>query len=184
VDQRALDSAARALVVEILSDTRNTDEIEHAAYEAASEAVQLDIKIAEAEAVAEALTDRLGRGEITLARYDLVIKPVDERIASLRAERAALPDPGPVPGAQQSLGTSRAQWRQRWDTADYKGKSCGHPGCGISTWDEVMAVVKAAVDAVAARAPRVSVTLKADIRPGVTGALQAKVEALEQYLDS
>jgi uncharacterized protein YqgV (UPF0045/DUF77 family) len=47
-----------------------------------------------------------------------------------------------------------------------------------------MAVVKAAVDAVAARAPRVSVTLKADIRPGVTGALQAKVEALEQYLDS
>ena len=122
VDQRALDSAARALAVEILSDTRNTDEIERAAHEAASEAVQLDIKIAEAEAVAEALTDRLGRGEITLARYDLVIKPVDERIASRRAERAALPDPGPVPGAQQSLGTSRAQWRQRWDTADHKGK--------------------------------------------------------------
>ena len=122
VDQRALDSAARALVVEILSDTRNTDEIEHAAYEAASEAVQLDIKIAEAEAVAEALTDRLGRGEITLAHYNLVIKPVDKRIASLRAERAALPDPGPVPGTQQSLGTNRAQWRQRWDTADYKGK--------------------------------------------------------------
>jgi site-specific DNA recombinase len=90
--------------------------------QAASEAVQLDIKIAEAEAVGEALTDRLGRGEITLAHYDLVIKPVDERIASLRAERAALPDPGPVPGTQQSLGTSRAQWRQRWDTADYKGK--------------------------------------------------------------
>jgi len=57
VDQRALDSAARALAIEILSDTRNTDEIEHAAHEAASEAVRLDIKIAEAEAVAEALTD-------------------------------------------------------------------------------------------------------------------------------
>jgi uncharacterized protein YqgV (UPF0045/DUF77 family) len=54
----------------------------------------------------------------------------------------------------------------------------------ISTWDEVMAVVKAAVDAVAARAPRVSVTLKADLRPGVTGALAGKVEALERYLDS
>jgi uncharacterized protein (TIGR00106 family) len=51
-------------------------------------------------------------------------------------------------------------------------------------WDEVMAVVKAAVDAVAARAPRVSVTLKADIRPGVTGALQAKVEAIERQLGS
>jgi DNA invertase Pin-like site-specific DNA recombinase len=122
VDQRALDAAAHALVVEILSNTRNTDEIQHAVHEAASQAVQLDIKIAEAEAVAEALTDRLGRGEITLARYDLVIKPVDERIASLRAERAALPDPGPVPGTQPSLGTSRGQWRQRWDTADYKGK--------------------------------------------------------------
>jgi uncharacterized protein (TIGR00106 family) len=51
-------------------------------------------------------------------------------------------------------------------------------------WDEVMAVVKRAVDAVAARAPRVSVTLKADIRPGVTGALQSKMVALEQHLGS
>jgi len=49
-------------------------------------------------------------------------------------------------------------------------------------WEEVMSVVKAAVDAVAARAPRVSVTLKADIRPGVTGALQSKVESVERYL--
>ena len=47
-----------------------------------------------------------------------------------------------------------------------------------------MAVVKRAVDAVAARAPRVSVTLKADIRPGVTGALQGKMDALEHYLES
>ena len=36
-------------------------------------------------------------------------------------------------------------------------------------WDEVMAVVKQAVDVVAAGAPRVSLVLKADIRPGVTG---------------
>jgi len=41
-------------------------------------------------------------------------------------------------------------------------------------WDEVMDVVKRAVDAVAAKAPRVSLTLKADVRPGVTGALDAK----------
>jgi uncharacterized protein (TIGR00106 family) len=51
-------------------------------------------------------------------------------------------------------------------------------------WDEVMEVVKQAVAAVAARAPRVSVTLKADIRPGVTGALESKVESLEQHLRS
>jgi len=49
-------------------------------------------------------------------------------------------------------------------------------------WDEVMAVVKQAVDAVAAVSPRVSVTLKADVRPGVTGALDAKVEHIERAL--
>lgn len=49
-------------------------------------------------------------------------------------------------------------------------------------WDEVMAVVKGACDAVAARAPRVSVTLKADIRQGVTGALDAKMASLERHL--
>jgi uncharacterized protein (TIGR00106 family) len=51
-------------------------------------------------------------------------------------------------------------------------------------WDEVMDVVKRAVEAVAAKAPRVSVTLKADIRPGAAGALDAKVEAVERYLES
>jgi len=49
-------------------------------------------------------------------------------------------------------------------------------------WDEVMAVVKQAVDVVAAKAPRVSVVLKADIRPGATGALTAKMESLERHL--
>jgi uncharacterized protein YqgV (UPF0045/DUF77 family) len=52
----------------------------------------------------------------------------------------------------------------------------------ISTWDEAMAVVKEAVGAVAARAPRVSLVLKADLRPGVTDALDAKVETIERYL--
>jgi uncharacterized protein (TIGR00106 family) len=49
-------------------------------------------------------------------------------------------------------------------------------------WDEVMAVVKAATDAVAARAPRVSLVVKADLRPGVSGAMEAKVESVERYL--
>ena len=50
-------------------------------------------------------------------------------------------------------------------------------------WDETMEVVKRAVEAVGARAPRVSLVLKVDIRPGVTGALTAKVEAVERYLE-
>jgi len=49
-------------------------------------------------------------------------------------------------------------------------------------WDETLDVVKRAVEAVAARAPRVSLVLKADLRPGVTGALTAKVETVERYL--
>lgn len=49
-------------------------------------------------------------------------------------------------------------------------------------WDEVMAVVKQAVEAVAAVSPRVSLVLKADIRPGFTGQLAAKVERIEQAL--
>jgi uncharacterized protein (TIGR00106 family) len=51
-------------------------------------------------------------------------------------------------------------------------------------WDEAMAVVKKAVEAVAARAPRVSLVLKADLRPGVTDALTGKVETIERYLSS
>ncbi|MCV7301602.1 thiamine-binding protein [Mycobacterium barrassiae] len=49
-------------------------------------------------------------------------------------------------------------------------------------WDEVMAVVKQAVDAVAAVSPRVSLVLKADIRPGHTGQLTAKVQRIEDAL--
>jgi uncharacterized protein YqgV (UPF0045/DUF77 family) len=45
-----------------------------------------------------------------------------------------------------------------------------------------MGVVKQATDAVAARAPRVSLVIKADLRPGVTGAMTAKVETIERYL--
>lgn len=50
------------------------------------------------------------------------------------------------------------------------------------TWSEVMDVVQRAVEAVAARAPRVSTVIKVDWRPEVTDALTGKVEALEGYL--
>jgi uncharacterized protein (TIGR00106 family) len=49
-------------------------------------------------------------------------------------------------------------------------------------WDEVMSVVKQAADAVLALAPRVSISLKADIRPGVTNAITAKVASIEAHL--
>jgi uncharacterized protein YqgV (UPF0045/DUF77 family) len=51
-------------------------------------------------------------------------------------------------------------------------------------WDEVFDVVKRATEAVGAFGSRVSLVLKADIRPGYTGELTAKVERLEAALDS
>ncbi|MHA7135612.1 MTH1187 family thiamine-binding protein [Oerskovia turbata] len=49
-------------------------------------------------------------------------------------------------------------------------------------WDEVMAVVKRATEAVGAGGHRVSLVLKADIRPGRTGELTGKVERVEERL--
>ncbi len=50
-------------------------------------------------------------------------------------------------------------------------------------WDEVMAVVKRAVDVVAEVSPRVGLVLKADIRPGFEGQLTAKVDRVTALLD-
>jgi uncharacterized protein (TIGR00106 family) len=49
-------------------------------------------------------------------------------------------------------------------------------------WDEVMAVIKACVMHVAETAPRVSVVIKLDHRPGAEDALHHKVEAVEEHL--
>lgn len=49
-------------------------------------------------------------------------------------------------------------------------------------WDEVMGVVKQAVDAVQPYGSRVSLVLKADIRPGYTGEMTGKLERLENEL--
>ena len=49
-------------------------------------------------------------------------------------------------------------------------------------WAEVMDVVQRCCDAVAAVSPRVSLVLKADIRPGFTGELDGKVDRLEAAL--
>ncbi|GAB3181924.1 thiamine-binding protein [Nesterenkonia halophila] len=50
-------------------------------------------------------------------------------------------------------------------------------------WDEVFAVVKRATEAVEPFGSRISLVLKADIRPGRSGELEGKVERLERTLD-
>ena len=49
-------------------------------------------------------------------------------------------------------------------------------------WDEVFDVIKRATEAVGAFGSRVSLVLKADIRPGHTGEITGKVERLESVL--
>ncbi|TQS40956.1 MTH1187 family thiamine-binding protein [Cryptosporangium phraense] len=51
-------------------------------------------------------------------------------------------------------------------------------------WDEVMDVVKRACEAAGEGAGRVSLVLKADIRPGVTDGLTSKVATVERFLDT
>jgi uncharacterized protein (TIGR00106 family) len=51
-------------------------------------------------------------------------------------------------------------------------------------WDDVMGLIKACVEKVSESAPRVSVVIKIDHRPGVTDGLHAKVAAVEAQLDA
>jgi uncharacterized protein (TIGR00106 family) len=49
-------------------------------------------------------------------------------------------------------------------------------------WDEVMDVVKRAVEAAGEGSARVGLVLKADIRPGFSDQLEAKVDRIEAHL--
>ena len=129
VDQRGLDEAAAALAIEILADPRHADAVETTAREMKTEADRLDLAIAEAENVAEALADRLGRGDMTRSRYDIAIRPLDERVAKLKAERAALGDLS----LQRPPAESREHWQRRWKEADAgEGARCSKWRCGAT----------------------------------------------------
>ena len=51
------------------------------------------------------------------------------------------------------------------------------------TWDQVFDVVKRATEAVLPFGSRVSLVIKADIRPGYSGELDAKVDRLERAIE-
>ena len=52
------------------------------------------------------------------------------------------------------------------------------------SWEECMAVVKQACEAVGEFGPRVSLVLKADIRPGFSGEMTGKLERLEAAIEA
>lgn len=51
------------------------------------------------------------------------------------------------------------------------------------SWDEVFSVVKLATEAVEPFGSRVSLVIKADIRPGYEGELDGKIERLESSIE-
>lgn len=51
-------------------------------------------------------------------------------------------------------------------------------------WDEVFAVIKEATEAVGRFGSRVSLVLKADIRPGYSGEISGKLDRLEKAIDA
>lgn len=51
-------------------------------------------------------------------------------------------------------------------------------------WDEVFTVIKEATEAVADYGSRVSLVLKADIRPGWTNEIEGKVDRLEAVIEN
>ncbi|WP_124039913.1 thiamine-binding protein [Neoactinobaculum massilliense] len=50
------------------------------------------------------------------------------------------------------------------------------------SWDEVFGVVKRATEAVAPFGSRIGLVIKADIRPGATGEIDAKLDRMEQAI--
>ncbi|MDO4791656.1 MAG: thiamine-binding protein [Buchananella hordeovulneris] len=87
----------------------------------------------------------------------------------------------PITGVDESGSVSEAVARA---VAVVRASGLPHETTSMFTtiegeWDEVMAVVKAATDAVLEVSPRAGLVIKADVRPGFSGEMQGKLDRLE-----
>jgi site-specific DNA recombinase len=118
INQRELDRYVGAFVVRILADPRHAEALEAAAKAVVDKRRPLLAELSECEYLAEELSGRLGRREITLPRYDVAIAPLDKRIAELRAELAELDTREPKAVADPVVeAASREEWTARWNAA-------------------------------------------------------------------
>lgn len=118
ISQRELDRYVRALVVRILSDPRHAEALEAAAQVMVDKRRPLLAELSDCEYLAEELSGRLGRREITLQRYDVAIAPLDKHIAELRAELAGLDSRVSASVVDPAVeAASREEWTARWDAA-------------------------------------------------------------------
>ncbi|MFF5228415.1 recombinase family protein [Dactylosporangium sp. NPDC000521] len=116
VDQRAVDSRVRALVVDILGDPRHAAAVEDAARATRNAKEQLQTELAECDQLIEYLDDRLSRREISRARYDRMVAPLEAQGAELRGRIEALgTEAASGRGAlEDEVAASREEWERRW----------------------------------------------------------------------
>jgi len=109
VAQRRADEWAREMTIDVLSDPEHAEQVAKRSRAVAD----LDVKIAEKEATAREVGERLGRGEMSLDRYDAITRPLDRLIAELRGKRDALLALGT--DASSATPDDRAAVERRWD---------------------------------------------------------------------
>lgn len=110
-DMRAVDRELREFVARRLSDPRHAAAVAAVRAQVADRLTMVTTEIADCEAIAEALADRLGRREITLAAFDKANEPLAADLARLRAEHDTLTGDKPAgPIKVQDAATVRARW--------------------------------------------------------------------------
>ncbi|HEX5115151.1 MAG TPA: recombinase family protein [Pseudonocardiaceae bacterium] len=118
VTAREVDRELRALVVERLSDPEHAAQMSEYSTQRSERLTKVRQDIAQCEQLAEALSERLGRMEMTLAAFDKANKPLAARLAALTAERKSLESGslGPLNVATED------EIEAEWEAADIEGK--------------------------------------------------------------
>ena len=75
---------------EVLTADTKAEELEAEERELAARSSALALEIASADELANAVGARLGRGEITIDRYEAITRPLEDRLVGLRKEMDAL----------------------------------------------------------------------------------------------
>ncbi len=114
VDARIAERWVRAQVIARLSDPAHAEQVARRSRAVAA----VSARIADAERTAVALADRLGRGELSLGRFDAATAPLDARIERLTAERDELLKAGADEHAQaESADALEDLWDDERTTA-------------------------------------------------------------------
>jgi site-specific DNA recombinase len=118
-DMRSVDQELRTLVVARLSDSRHAAALEAARAQVNERLAVVQTEIAECEAIQTALSERLGRREVTLAGFDRANEPLVEALAPLYVEREELLAGSPEgPTSAQLPEVIEGQWDAAQEAGD------------------------------------------------------------------